>query len=552
MSAPRTRTRRGQTRHATSVPNPEQVAVLAALASFRFFVEEAWPVVVPAEPFQPNWHIDAICAHLEAVAKLEIRRLLINIPPRFGKSTIVSVMFPAWLWLQDPTLRLLYSSYAQSLSTRDSVATRQLIESPWYQARWGSLFQIAPDQNEKTRFENNRKGYRLATSVGGANTGEGGDVIVADDPHNVKETESDVVRTTVVRWWNEVMSTRGNNPATARRIVVMQRVHEKDLAGDILEKGGYVHLNLPMEYEAKFAKASPIGWVDPRRTEGELLWPERYGPEQVAEQKKMMGAYAYAAQFQQRPAPLEGGMFKRSWWRFYKPEPAIVEGLVQKARLSCWSWDIAFKDSDTSDFVCGTAWVVVGADFYLLPLRVHDRNGFSATREAVKSMSRRWPKIAAKLVEDTANGPAIIDELKHTVGGLIPVKPEGGKVARAQRIQPYVEAGNVYLPDPSSCPWIEDFIQEFNVFQNGAHDDYVDSTSQAINWLLGKMHSSSGFVVWVHTKTWTPSGEAYRDPRYGDEPIIVRNERGDDRPHDVSNPEHRVECRACRAAFLRM
>ncbi len=157
---------------------PEAVLAAAASDSFRLFVEAAWPIVVPAEPFQANWHIDAICEHLEAVAALQIKNLLINVPPRFGKSTIVSVLFPAWLWARTPTLRLLYSSYAQSLSTRDALATRRLIESPWYQAQWGAVYRITTDQNEKTRFENDQRGYRLATSVGGANTGEGGDLIV--------------------------------------------------------------------------------------------------------------------------------------------------------------------------------------------------------------------------------------------------------------------------------------------------------------------------------------------------------------------------------------
>jgi hypothetical protein len=146
------------------------------------------------EPFQANWHLDAICEHLEAVASLQIKNLLINVPPRFGKSTIVSVMFPAWLWARNPTLRLLYSSYAQGLSTRDALATRRLIESSWYQSQWGSVYRITTDQNEKTRFENDGRGYRLATSVGGANTGEGGDIIVCDDPPRRRAPASSVPR----------------------------------------------------------------------------------------------------------------------------------------------------------------------------------------------------------------------------------------------------------------------------------------------------------------------------------------------------------------------
>lgn len=481
------------------------------------FVEEAWRIVVPGEVLQWNWHMDAICQHLEAVTSLQIQNLLINVPPRTGKSTITSVMWPAWMWINFPSLRLLYTSYAQSLSTRDSLATRRLIESPWYQRRWADKFMVTTDQNEKTRYENNKRGYRLATSVGGANTGEGGDVIVADDPHNVKEGESEVSRDEVVRWWNEVMSTRGNNPVTARRVVVMQRVHEKDVAGDIIGKGGYVHLNIPQEFEPKFlVPVTSIGWKDPRTEEGDLLWPERYSASAIANLKRTMGTYAYAGQQQQHPSPLEGGMFKRGWWKYYRTDPRL---LLEKARIKCWSWDMAFKDKDESDYVVGQAWAMVGADFYLIH-QIRDHLSFTATKAAVKSASAKYPTIHAKLVEDKANGTAVIDDLAHLVGGLLPIEPEGGKEARAHVMQPYVESGNVYLPDPSIAPWIEDYIEEFRTFPNGAHDDQVDGSSQAIVWMLKKWNTQSGIVVGSYTRSTSSSHgreneqPAHRDPRF--------------------------------------
>lgn len=492
----------------------------ACFGDLRLFIEEAWPVVVPAEPFQEGFHIDAICEHLEAVYKLQIRNLLINVPPRFGKSVCSSVGFPAWVWLRDPTRRFLYSSYAQDLSTRDSLATRQLIESKWYQSNWGSVYQLnRQDQNVKTRFENNVKGYRLATAVKGANTGEGGDIIVCDDPHNVKEAESEVVRTEAVRWWNEVMATRGNNPSTACRIVIMQRSHEKDLAGDILDKGGYEHLNLPMEYEAKVQITVPstIGWTDPRKEEGELLWPKRFGQPELAQMKRSMGTYASAAQLQQRPAPREGGMFKRDKWKYYKVDPTLLlegGGINDK----CWSWDCAFKDLDDSDFVVGTAWARKGADFYLLH-RIRDRMSFGGTKQAIKNGKAKFPSIGYVLVEDKANGTAVIDDLKHTVGGLVPIEPQGGKEARASVVEPYQEAGNIYLPDPSIAPWVEDFVAEFAAFPKGANDDQVDSTSQAIVWMLNRAVKGQGGIVKTYSKSWVQSHTAQgerplRDPRY--------------------------------------
>lgn len=487
----------------------EEVITLAAESDLRVFVEEAWPIVVPGDPFQSNWHIDAICEHLLALYELTIRDLLITIPPRFGKSTVSSVMFPSWLWIKDPTMRLLYSSYAQTLATRDSLATRRIIDSPWYQARWAGKFQISTDQNEKMRFENNRKGYRLATSVGGANTGEGGDLIVCDDPHNVQEVISEVERDSGRRWWNEVMSTRGNNPRTRRRLVIMQRSHEEDLAGDILEKGGYTHLNLQMEFERKFSFPTSIGWKDPRKEDGELLWSERFDKLFVENLKKTLGSYAAAAQLQQRPAPLEGGMFKRSWWKYYRGDPKL---LLEGANDKCWSWDCAFKDLDDSDYVVGQLWMRKGADFYLLH-QTRDHMSFTATKTSVRACANKFPSVGYKLVEDKANGTAVIDDLKHSVGGLVPVEPEGGKEARAWVVQPYVESGNVYLPE--NAPWLEDYLEEFRIFPNGAHDDQVDATSQALVWLLKRFNvKSEGHVTSVTKTTMRPHVEPYRDPRY--------------------------------------
>src|ERR1700689_5300655 len=220
-----------------------------ASRGLRDFVRLAWPIIEPSTPFVPGWHIDGIVDHLEAVTRGDIRNLLINVPPRHMKSLLVSVLWPAWEWIQWPERRWLYSSYAATLSIRDSVKCRTLIESPWYQARWADRYALASDQNTKTRFDNNRSGYRIATSVGGSATGEGGDRIVCDDPHNVQDAESDSVRKATLVWFDVVMSTRVNDPRTAAKVVVMQRCHQQDLSGHLLAQGGWEHLCLPAEYE---------------------------------------------------------------------------------------------------------------------------------------------------------------------------------------------------------------------------------------------------------------------------------------------------------------
>src|ERR1700682_1533436 len=243
-----------------------------ATRRLREFVVQAWPVLEPTTHFVPGWHLDAICEHLEAITLGQIRNLLITVPPRHMKSLAVSVFWPCWEWLRWPERRWLYASYAETLSIRDSLQCRRLIQSPWYRRGWADRFVLTGDQNEKRRFENNRSGYRIASSVGGSNTGEGGDRVIVDDPHNVNDAESDPVRQTALTWCDTVMSTRLNAPKTGAKVIIMQRVHEQDLGGHVLEQGGYEHLCLPAEYEGSRRK-TVIGWSDPREQIGELLWP---------------------------------------------------------------------------------------------------------------------------------------------------------------------------------------------------------------------------------------------------------------------------------------
>lgn len=439
--------------------------------SLRLYVEDAWRVVEPATLFVPNWHIDAICEHLEAVTSGQIRNLLINVPPRHTKSTLVSVCWPTWTWIRRPEARWLTASYAASLAIRDALKSRRVIQSPWYQANWSDRFHLTGDQNAKTRYENDRTGYRIATSVGGSSTGEGGDFLVCDDPHNLYEIDSDVIREGVLSWWDEVMSTRLNDPRTSGRVIVMQRGHERDLSGHVLERGDWEHLCLPAEYEGPRMFTS-IGWSDPRTKPGELLNPNRYGVAELAVLKRELGSQKAAAQLQQRPSPAEGGVLKRHWWRHYQQRPDRFDQVIQ-------SWDCAFKDLDTSDYVVGQVWGRLGANCYLLE-QVRGRWDLPATLAAVQALSARTPRLCAKLVEDKANGPAVIQMLRAKVPGLIAVNPAGGKLARANAVAPLIEAGNVWLPERTAAPWVDDLIEEAAAFPRGANDDMVDALTQAL------------------------------------------------------------------------
>ena len=444
--------------------------------NLRDFVRLAWPIVEPSTQFMDGWHINAIADHLQAITRGEIRNLLINVPPRHMKSLLVSVFWPCWEWLKCPQRSWLFSSYAATLSIRDSLKCRRLIESSWYQSNWGDRFRLTSDQNTKGRFENDKSGYRLATSVSGAATGEGGDRIVVDDPHNVNEAESDTIRHSVLDWWDMVMSTRLNDPKTGARVIVMQRVHEDDLSGHVLAQGGYEHLCLPAEYEEGRSIIGSLGWSDPRTSAGELLWPERFGTNEIEALKRSMGSYAAAGQLQQRPAPAEGGLFKRHWWRYWKPRgtslppvpvrhpsgelqhvpavdlPAQFDALAQ-------SWDMAFKDLVSSDFVAGQVWGNKGADCFLLD-QTKERLDFPGTLRAVRSLTERWPAAGLKLVEDKANGSAVIATLKHEISGLVAVNPEGGKEARASAVSPQIESGNVYLSSETvlASSWVQHYL----------------------------------------------------------------------------------------------
>ena len=370
----------------------------------------------PATRFVKGLHVEAICRHLQAVAEGRIGNLIINVPPGHAKSLLTAVFWPAWVWIDNPQTRWLFASYSAQLSVRDSLKCRRLIESEWYQQRWGHCYQLTTDQNQKHRFENDRTGYRIATSVGGSATGERADVVVVDDPHSVDQAESDTERRTAVEWFNGTMSTRLNDFTRGHKVVIQQRLHEADLTGDLLAKGDFELLCLPAEFEPERRCTTSIGWTDPRVQSGELLWPEKVTAGHLERLKVSLGAYRYAGQYQQRPAPAGGGILQRGWWRLWRPAhldlPSVPVRMPDGRALNILavpvpaqfdtmiqSWDMAFKDKDTSDYVVGQVWGAKGADRFLLD-QVRARMDMPATKEAVRELSKRWPKAGVKLVEE--------------------------------------------------------------------------------------------------------------------------------------------------------
>lgn len=482
--------------------------------SLRLFVVHAWSGALEiSDTFVPGWHVDAICEHLEAVTRGEIRRLVICVPPGSTKSTITSVCWPVWEWTRAPGRRHITASYDQRLATRFAVASRSLINSAWFQQRWGHRFRLKADENLKTEYANDKAGRRLAISTT-TGTGEHGDVIIIDDPHNAKEVLSDALREDTIEWHDGTASTRFTEYETGAEVIIAQRLHEKDLIGHVLdlEPERWTVLCLPERYEPKHPMVTPAkvklesGRVlpgDPREEEGELLCPARIGEQANADRQRRLGQFRAAGQLQQRPAAREGAILKRHGWKFFPPRwledgerhhLPVFRGLLQ-------SWDTAFKDKTVNDFVAGGLWGLVGADMYLLATRV-DRMSLSVTKQAIRDLTgwvdANWPGVRHEiLIERQANGRDVIAELQREIRGIIPIDTDSSKIARAEAAEPALEGGNVFVPgaanpdlpsyyDPALTPaFTQSLIEQCARFPHGEHDDEVDQFTQAANYSRG-------------------------------------------------------------------
>lgn len=471
-----------------------------AARSLRAFVEVAWSQVEPAREFVPGWHIDAICEHLEAVTRHEITRLVINVPPGSSKSLLACVFWPTWSWTFAPRTKWIFGSYSGSLSRRDALRMRRMIESKWFSERWGHVARPnTRDEWSASKFSNTEGGFRLSTSVGGGVTGDHGDVQVVDDPTKPLDVTGKLAVSRVAldrarTWWDETMSSRLVDFESSARVIIMQRLHENDLAGHalrardegdgMLREAKYEHLCLPMEYEPKRRCHTVLGYADKRTEEGALLWPERVSAIAVAKLKDDLGPRGVAAQLQQTPSPAGGAVFKRGSWKWYGGDSGIVAPSWNKGAL-VQSWDCSFKSTEDSSFVAGVVLSRIGPDFYLVDCH-HERLAFSGTLTAIRKTHTKWPRAIPILIEDKANGTAVMDVLRSEITGIKAIEPEGGKESRANAVEVLFETGNVHFPHPTIAPWIEAFIEELMAFPAGSHDDRVDALTQGLTYLHTK------------------------------------------------------------------
>lgn len=500
-----------------TIPLPDLVEVdreLVTKEGLKEFMKQAWHVLEPSDPLDWNWHLDAICDHTQALFDGKIQKLLITVPPGTTKSLSCAVFAPAWKWTKNPEFRMLFASYAGGLSMRDSVKCRRLIESPWYQDRWADKFQLTGDQNTKTKFENDKTGHRVAASVGGTVTGERGHLVGCDDLLNAKEAASKAVLEEVHNFFWEVIPSRVNDLRTGLFMLIMQRLSEKDPAGEIIkreeemEKNGlgreWVHLNLPMEY-VHTSYTTVLGFKDPRTVEGELLHPERFPRKKIDTFKLELGSYAYAGQYQQSPVPREGGIIKEAWFKNrFKCYMTFDELMKRKPNYVVQSYDCASKPEEHNDPTVGGTFAVFNDHIEVWDVWSR-RLEFPDVQRRMKDGAHAWRPITV-LIEDKDSGQQHIQqwnrdiaEGKTTRFAIIPINP--GKLDKFTRMDsetPMIEAGQLWLPE--DAPWVAPYVAELTTFSSKttSGDDQVDMTSQLLKWV--RERRTAGLMV-------APSGD---------------------------------------------
>jgi predicted phage terminase large subunit-like protein len=448
-------------------------------ADLALFIGRVFLHLFPDTEYLPNWHIDLIAGRLEAVLDGRINRLIINVPPRSLKSVIASVAFPAFCLGHRPSMQLICASYGQDLADKFAVDCRGVMQSAWYQRLFG--VRLTGRRPAVADFSTTAGGGRFATSVGGVLTGRGGDIIVIDDPLKPSEALSEAERQAANHWFDHTLMTRLNDKRTGAIVIIMQRLHEDDLVGHVLAKGGWDVLSLPAiaEVEERFVIPSLLGEQKIVRRPGEALHASREPLEVLEELKRNLGEYHFASQYQQSPVPLGGAMIRQAWIRYYAPPelPATFDLVVQ-------SWDTASKDHQFADFSAGVTLGVRSGVVYVLDV-VRRRMDFPTLRAAVEEAYRQYrPHVI--LVEDASSGIQLVQELKAAnIYAVTPIRPDRDKETRLFAQSILFQSGRVRLPE--RAVWLSDFVSELTSFPAAKFDDQVDAISQALTYLRERL-----------------------------------------------------------------
>jgi len=460
------------------------------------FIKASWHILEPSNEFSSGWHIEAVCDHLEAISNGDLKRLLINVPPGFMKSLTTNVFFPCWEWTRNPSLRYVCSSYSNKLTIRDNVKARYILESDWYQRHWGSI--IDQNENNKEKFATKQRGFKLATSIGGATTGERGDRFIFDDPHNVAEGESDAKIHEASTYWREVAPTRLNSAVDSAMLVIMQRVSERDISSIIIEEelDTFTHLCLPMEYDPSrkcITEFKNFKFEDPRKKEGELLWEERFPRVSVERDKRKLGAYATAGQFQQTPIPRGDGLFKVE-------NIKIVNGYPESIVSTVRGWDIAATDGNSKkgQKAAYTAGVKLGITkdgrLYVMDVKRFKKDPGQMQEEIRKTAVEDGLSVLQSIPQDPgASGKALKYSFLDILHGYpVHFSPESGsKETRALPIASQIEGGNLYMV---KAHWNGAFMDELITFPVGKFKDQVDGLTRAYTKLISNRKKNDKII----------------------------------------------------------
>ncbi|MFT7572344.1 MAG: putative phage terminase large subunit-like protein [Paracoccaceae bacterium] len=478
--------------------------------SLSAFIHKAFQTVSPGTTYRHNWHIDAISYELERCSRGENRRLIISQPPRSLKSISSSVAFVAWSLGHNPSLDFICVSYSQDLADELALQFRRVVQSEWYQRVFPHMKIKRDTAHETTTTEG---GGRFATSTGGTLTGRGADIILVDDPMKAADAASDTERQNVIDWYSNSLITRLNDQGSGRIIVVMQRLHEEDLAGYLLAQESWANLELPAIADAEQTiRVGPAADDIIHRSVGDILHPERMSEDDLKRLKSEMGSLVFSAQYQQRPIPREGNLVKRRWFRSYSlPLTETPDQIVQ-------SWDIAVSKEDKADWSVCTTWAVFGRNYYLIDVW-RDRLHFPRLKRKVITLQKRY-KATAVLIERNGLGESLVQDLRDSspdsFPGPIGIRVMDDKHVRLEAQSPTIEARQVFLPE--DAPWLDMFLSELLGFPNSRHDDQVDSVSQFLSWIKSKSRNKLPLLAVGGGKN-----EGIRDPFGNHIPPVTLN-----------------------------
>ena len=448
------------------------------------FVQLVFSTVSPGNRLHLNWHLLAICYQLERIWRGEIKRLIIEVPPRSLKSICASVAFPAFLLGHDPKKRIITASYSADLAAKHANDTRAVMKMPWYQSLFPDT-RISDEKDTEHEFRTTQRGGRFSTSVGGTITGRGASIIIIDDALKPQEALSEAARTKANDWYDGTVFSRLDDKSTDAIVIVMQRLHQDDLSGHVQTLEDWEVLSLPAVADEDQEISIGNGEIY-HRARGELLDPVREPQHVLDTLRATLGHYHFSAQYQQNPIPVDGEVVKYSWFKRFK-EIENKRGLIRVQ-----SWDTASKPGELNDYSVCTTWMVDDSNFYLLDV-LRQRMDFPSLRQTVIRHAIAW-KANEIIIEDKGSGTQLLQQIRSERRVDIPrpiaFTPQEDKLVRMAAQSTRIEAGQVFIPEEG--PWLAEFRAEFAQFPNGRYDDQVDSVSQFLAWISNYLNRQPG------------------------------------------------------------